>query len=443
MWAKPAEVVDDFTEGDSEGHILRVNGKPFIDYLAEKGIDIRDIEIADKEFYLKQLEERQKNVKESDEGTCGLTPESCSVSQESEHTVDVEDHVHQDEHSHEHDHDDHHHHESGHSHHHHHHGHSHQHKASSELVADEFKHPYLAVALTTVSAMAATVGGAFVVFAYPPSSTLLGLMLAFSAGIMLYISYMDIMVHAQLDLSMGEANCWMFVGMVGFLALTLLIPEMDDEEESQQSDKANDKELDKGSETISQSSPSSQPLFQSSSQSHQQRSLRMTGLVTALGISLHNFPEGLVVFNATVVGVCKLPPPSSFSLAYLFQYLTQCTGRGLVVALAIAIHNIPEGIAVALPLYYSTHSKWEAMKWCLLSSICEPLAAILFGVFFHAFLTERLMAIMNAIVAGIMIILCVFELIPSALQFTSAKNVAIGTIVGQVVMFVSLYFLIE
>ena len=293
----------------------------------------------------------------------------------------------------------------------------------------------------------------------------------------------------------------MFVGMVGFLALTLLIPEMDDEEESQQvcfdcsfhvlSDKANDKESDKGSgkeskeesiktsnteldkgsgkeskeesiktsnteldkgsgkeskeesiktsnteldkgsgkeskeisqqETISQSSPSSQPLFQSSSQSHQQRSLRMTGLVTALGISLHNFPEGLVVFNATVVGVCKLPPPSSFSLAYLFQYLTQCTGRGLVVALAIAIHNIPEGIAVALPLYYSTHSKWEAMKWCLLSSICEPLAAILFGVFFHAFLTERLMAIMNAVVAGIMIILCVFELIPSALQFTSAK----------------------
>ena len=147
----------------------------------------------------------------------------------------------------------------------------------------------------------------------------------------------------------------------------------------------------------------------------------MTGLVTALGISLHNFPEGLVVFNATVVGVCKLPPPSSFSLAYLFQYLTQCTGRGLVVALAIAIHNIPEGITVALPLYYSTHSKWEAMKWCLLSSICEPLAAILFGVFFHAFLTERLMAIMNAVVAGIMIILCVFELIPSALQFTSAK----------------------
>ena len=143
--------------------------------------------------------------------------------------------------------------------------------------------------------------------------------------------------------------------------------------------------------------------------------------MTALGISLHNLPEGLVVFNATVVGVCKLPPPSSFSLAYLFQYLTQCTGRGLVVALAIAIHNIPEGIAVALPLYYSTRSKWEAMKWCLLSSICEPVAAILFGVFFHAYLTERLMAIMNAVVAGIMIILCVFELIPSALQFTSTK----------------------
>ena len=91
-----------------------------------------------------------------------------------------------------------------------------------------------------------------------------------------------------------------------------------------------------------------------STEKAQQARLEKMGVMTALGISLHNFPEGLVVFNATVVGVCRLPA-ASFSLPYLFQYLTQCTGRGLAVALAIALHNIPEGIAVALPIYCSTH----------------------------------------------------------------------------------------
>lgn len=98
-------------------------------------------------------------------------------------------------------------------------------------------------------------------------------------------------------------------------------------------------------------------------------------------------------------------------------------------------------------------SKWEAMKWCLLSSVCEPMAAILFGVLFSDFLTMHIMAALNAIVAGIMIILCVYELLPTALQYTNAKvmakergdgqNVAIATIAGQFVMFISLYFLIE
>ena len=110
----------------------------------------------------------------------------------------------------------------------------------------------------------------------------------------------------------------MFIGMVGFLLLSHLLPE---EEEGDDNDKNH---------------------------------LQKTGWITALGISLHNFPEGLIVFNATVVGVCDLATPSSFSLSYIFQYLTKCTGRGLMTAIAIAIHNIPGGIAVALPIYCST-----------------------------------------------------------------------------------------
>ena len=212
----------------------------------------------------------------------------------------------------------------------------------------------------------------------------------------------------------------MFVGMLGFLALTHLIPEQEFGEEEEQQQQQQQKE----GEEQQEEKENDKVLSKSTSNS----SLYKAALITALGISLHNFPEGLIVFNATVVGVCSLAPPTTFSLSYMFQYLTQCTGRGLVVALAIALHNIPEGIAVALPLYYSSKDKWKALKLCLLSSLCEPLAAILFGLFFSDYLTERLMAIMNSMVAGIMVLLSIYELIPTALKYTSEK---VGKIVFE------------
>ena len=212
----------------------------------------------------------------------------------------------------------------------------------------------------------------------------------------------------------------MFVGMIGFLALTHLIPEQEfGEEREGEKDEHDELEHDEHEHDEQEKNDNHQQEILSKSTSNP--SLYKAALITALGISLHNFPEGLIVFNATVVGVCSLAPPSTFSLSYLFQYLTQCTGRGLVVAFAIALHNIPEGIAVALPLYYSNKDKWNALKLCLISSLCEPLAAILFGLFFSDYLTERLMAIMNSMVAGIMVLLSVYELIPTALKYTSEK----------------------
>lgn len=192
---------------------------------------------------------------------------------------------------------------------------------------------------------------------------------------------MDIMVHAQYDLGengMLEANLWMFAGMLFFLLLSYLIPEKDDSADSSSSKEdttsSTDKTIsstDKTSTTDKITSTTDKPISstdkttsstdktisttdKTTSEQAQQSQLEKMGLMTALGISLHNFPEGLVVFNATVVGVCNLPA-ASFSFHYLLQYLTQCTGRGLAVAMAIALHNIPEGIAVALPIYCSTH----------------------------------------------------------------------------------------
>lgn len=197
---------------------------------------------------------------------------------------------------------------------------------------------------------------------------------------------MDIMVHAQYDLGengMLEANLWMFAGMAFFLLLAYLVPEQEEDstdpadEEASTADTAvtesteitknmksventkvaENTKITKNMESVESTKTADNTKVAESTDSTekaQQARLEKMGVMTALGISLHNFPEGLVVFNATVVGVCRLPA-ASFSLPYLLQYLTQCTGRGLAVALAIALHNIPEGIAVALPIYCSTH----------------------------------------------------------------------------------------
>lgn len=187
----------------------------------------------------------------------------------------------------------------------------------------------------------------------------------------------------------------------------------------------------------------------------------MTGLVAALGISLHNLPEGLIVYNQTITGICTPAPPPATSgdavvaaapladdgaggsgllwsawgaasngleaigLPPLPTDLTfdvdRCLSRGVAVTFAIFLHNIPEGMAVASPIYVSTGSKWQALKYTLLSSLCEPAAAILFGLAFSSLLTPYVVAALNAAVAGIMICLCLVELLPVAASHVGAR----------------------
>lgn len=242
-------------------------------------------------------------------------------------------------------------------------------------------------------------------------------MLSFASGIMMYISYCDLLTHAQLELdSMFWANTWMFVGMAFFLVVTTFVPEPD------------------FADTVVEGSTK-----------QERKRLMMTGMIAAIGISLHNFPEGLVVYNSVLTGVCDEPMGEADmqSLSTIFEYMTQCMGRGLAVSAAIALHNIPEGMAVAMPIYASTGSKWKAMKWCLLSSICEPFAAVVFGFAFNQYLTRSIMSSLNAVVAGIMIMLCIVELIPATLQHISGRAAAVSNLVGQVIMFLSLHFLIK
>jgi ZIP family zinc transporter len=334
-----------------------------------------------------------------------------------------------------------------------------------------------------VSGLAAAAGGAFVVLLGVPSPALLGHLLSFASGIMLYISYADLLPHAVSEFSAHFAagdhahdhahdrdhghshgpetldgffwgTLWVFVGMLFFAAVVTLMPEMDLGDGAAHGHSHGATKGAKVATGGAQSAAESAAAAKEKDDARAKNRLWMTGLVAAVGISLHNAPEGLIVYNQTIHGVCMAPEDAALSAEgaafsspwakLLFPVtgvhdLSRCFSRGLAIFFAIALHNIPEGMAVASPIFASTGSRWMAMKYTLLSGLVEPLAAIVFGLLFSSSLTPYWTAATNAAVAGIMICLCLIELIPAACEHVSPKAAALSNIAGQFVMFVSLY----
>ena len=152
-------------------------------------------------------------------------------------------------------------------------------------------------------------------------------------------------------------------------------------------------------------------------QEEQERSslLRM-GLFTAVAIAIHNFPEGLATFIAA----------------------TESLTLGISIGVAIAIHNIPEGIAVAMPIYHATGSKAKAFWYSLVSGLAEPLGAIV-GIFLlRAFTGDFFFGILFSAVGGIMVYISLDELLPSAEKYGKHHISIIGLMVGMAIMAASL-----
>ncbi|MDD3876240.1 MAG: zinc transporter ZupT [Bacteroidales bacterium] len=149
------------------------------------------------------------------------------------------------------------------------------------------------------------------------------------------------------------------------------------------------------------------------------KKLKRVGLVTALAITIHNVPEGLATF------ITALQEPTT----------------GIAIAIAIAIHNIPEGIAVAVPIYYSTGSRKKAFFWSLLSGLSEMVGAILGFIILMPFLSAGLFGALYAIVAGIMVYISFDTLLPAAREYGENHLAVYGLILGMIVMAVSLNLL--
>ena len=256
-----------------------------------------------------------------------------------------------------------------------------------------------AFGLTMFAGLATGIGSILAFFTSRTNTRFLSLALGFSAGVMIYVSFVEIFPKAREELggSYGEATAfWLtsaafFAGILLIAIIDKLIPSFENPHEIRMV------------EDIDKKDPERSKL------------MRM-GLFTALAIAIHNFPEGLATF------IAALEDP----------------GLGIAIAVAIAIHNIPEGIAVSVPIYYATGNKKKAFWYSFSSGLAEPVGAAVGFLILMPFLSPLLFGMIFAGVAGIMVFISIDELLPAAQEFGEHHLSIYGLIAGMAVMAISL-----
>ena len=224
--------------------------------------------------------------------------------------------------------------------------------------------------------------------------------LGFSAGVMIYVSLIEIFPKAKDSLTLlygYKQGYWFtvlsFFGGIAIIALIdWIVPSYENPHELKNLEDYDSKDA------------------------LQNNKLMRMGMFSAIAIAIHNFPEGLATFMAAL----------------------QNPALGVSIAVAIAIHNIPEGIAVSVPIYFATKSRKKAFIHSLLSGLAEPVGAIIGYFILLRIFNEAIFGIIFAGVAGIMVYISLDELLPTAEEFGEHHIAIYGLIAGMVVMALSL-----
>jgi len=258
-----------------------------------------------------------------------------------------------------------------------------------------------AFGLTLFAGLATGIGSAIAFFARQTNTKFLSLSLGFSAGVMIYVSMIEIFVKAQSALSSvygARSGAWLttaafFSGIFLIALIDKLVPNIENPHEIR----------------------SVEDMAIDHPQDRAMKLMRM-GTFTAIAIAIHNFPEGLATFAAA------LSDPAI----------------GYSIAIAIAIHNIPEGISVSVPIYYATGSKKKAFYYSFLSGVSEPLGALIGYLVLYQFFSDAVFGFLFAMVAGIMVFISLDELLPSAQRYGEHHLSIYGLVLGMMVMAMSL-----
>lgn len=273
----------------------------------------------------------------------------------------------------------------------------------------------IAFIISALAGLTTMLGTVMLFFIKSTNTKFLSGSLGFSAGAMIFISFVDIIPKAvdQLGNVYSEkiafAICMIafFGGMLIMALIDKFIPE-----------ETNPHEM-TSEKTLEEIHMKSEAIEAKDHSKMDRASLKKMGIFAALAIAIHNFPEGIATFIATV----KEP------------------ALGLPIAVAIAIHNIPEGISVAVPVFYGSGSKKEAFLYSFISGIAEPIGGLFAYFVFLNHASDTMIGIVFAVVSGIMAFISLDELLPAAEEYGNHHTTIYGTILGMVFMALSLVLL--
>jgi ZIP family zinc transporter len=243
-----------------------------------------------------------------------------------------------------------------------------------------------ALLLTFIAGLSTVIGSFVIFFVKREKDGYLSVAMGFAAGVMIFISLTELLPESIGKIGYIPAIISFFVGIIVIYLIDIFIPHSYEQENA----------CDPNAKT--------------------KCDLKRCGILVAIGIAIHNFPEGIAVFFSSLINI-KL---------------------GLSIGLAIALHNIPEVIAVAMPIYYATNSKRKAFMYSFFSGMAEPLGAIIAFLFLRSFLNEMMLYIIIAAVAGIMVFICFDELLPHAFKQKNNHLTIAGVFLGMAVVAISL-----
>jgi ZIP family zinc transporter len=264
----------------------------------------------------------------------------------------------------------------------------------------------MAFGLTLFAGLSTGVGSALAFLIKRVDYRFLSVSMGFSAGVMVYVSFVEIMVVAKDSLAAqwGDvAGSWgtvagFFGGMAVAAVIDKLVPEAENPHEAHTIDEL------------------SMTADEHAKKHHDMSKLHRTGIFTAFALAIHNFPEGMATFTAAMVE----------------------PALGVAIAVAIAIHNIPEGISVSVPIFYATGDRRKAFIYSFLSGFAEPFGAVVGYLVLMPFFSPAVFGLLFAAVAGIMVFISFDELLPMAEEYGEHHLCVYGLVAGMAIMAVSL-----
>jgi len=291
---------------------------------------------------------------------------------------------------------------------------------------------WTALGLTVFAGMATGIGSAIAFFARRTNYRFLSISTGFSAGVMIYVSFVEILSKGQEALTAAYGDTWgAWVNVAAFFAgigligvIDALIPEAGNPHEPhskearaalQEQDASQQAEVSAGHDLAGSA--------HAGVNTAERDELMRMGLFAALAIGIHNFPEGLATFLSAL----------------------QDPALGAAIAVAVALHNIPEGISVSVPIYFATGDRGKAFLYSTLSGISEPIGAIIAYSALRLFvggpggvMPPQIMGILFAGVSGIMVYISLDELLPTSRAYGKGHDSLLGLVAGMVVMALSL-----